>query len=67
MTYLLSRSRNGSSTASDGSDIALTKMWGQDSVPLDDFRKRLSPYAITDLGVWCNKCDNTLVSAAELS
>jgi hypothetical protein len=54
--------RNGSATASDGSDIVQTQMWGQDAVALADFKSKLAPYAITELGEWCNKCGNTDVS-----
>jgi hypothetical protein len=63
---LIACSRNGSSTTNDGSDIAPTQMWGQDTIPLTDFRAKLSPLAITDLGQWCNKCGNTQSRGCDL-
>lgn len=37
-------------------------MFGADSISLADFQSRMSPHAITDLGTWCNRCENTQVS-----
>ncbi|KAL7409995.1 histidine phosphatase superfamily [Mrakia frigida] len=59
--------RNGSSTTTDGSDLVATPMWGEDDgTSLEDFRTKLSPYAITDLGVWCNKCENKVSRGCDL-
>ncbi len=63
------RSRNGSATALDGSDLAVYPMFGRsgDNMPLSDFISKVSPYAINDLTTWCARCDNTETRGCDLA
>lgn len=57
----LSSSRNGSATNLEGTDLVTYPMFGSSSntMALSDFITKLQPYAIPDLGTWCNVCNNT--------
>jgi hypothetical protein len=60
------RFRNGSTTTTDGSDLLPLQINGEASVPLAQFKSGLAPYLVTNLGEWCNLCENTETRGCDL-
>ncbi|KZO89695.1 phosphoglycerate mutase-like protein [Calocera viscosa TUFC12733] len=62
--------RNGTATASDGSDIAPLSMFGNQpgaDMPLEQFVANVAPYAINNLTQWCNVCNQTSLNGCDIA